>query len=217
MGLRDGWGKEVIIRTSSLPSMQAKTYAQTAVMLHWILVIGVLALYGLGWYMVGIPKGTPPVAYFYNLHKSLGIVAALPIVLLIWWRVTHIPPPLPDSLPAWQVRAAHLDHLLFYICLVLLVASGFVESNFTRFGIKFFGYPLPILWGEDHTLYRLFNRIHVYTSYCFFALIAVHVAAALKHLLVDRDDVFQRMWFTRSDAGKGAVGRQAGHSPRASP
>jgi len=180
--------------------VQAQPYTVTAVALHWVLVLLVFALYGLGWYMVGIPKGTPPVAYFYNLHKSLGIVAALPIVLLIWWRATHMPPPLPGSLPAWQVRAAHTNHLLFYICLVVLVVSGLIESNFTKFGIKFFGYPLPILGWEDKTLYRIFNRIHVYTSYFFAALMAVHIAAALKHLLVNRDGVFHRMWPWRSNA-----------------
>ena len=174
--------------------MQAQPYSQTAIALHWILVLLIFALYGLGWYMVGIPKGTPPVAYFYNLHKSLGVVAALPVVLLIWWRATHMPPPLPGTLPAWQTQAAHVNHLLFYICLVMLVASGFIESNFTKFGIKFFGYPLPILGWEDKTLYRVFNRIHVYTSYLFCALAALHIAAALKHLVVDRDGVFQRMW-----------------------
>ena len=174
--------------------MQTHTYPLTAVVLHWLLVLLVLGLFGLGWYMVGIPKGTPPVAYFYNLHKSIGLVAALPIVLLIWWRCTHVPPPLPATLPAWQARAAHVNHVLFYICLVVLVASGFIESNFTKFGVKFFGYQLPILGWEDKTLYRIFNRIHVYTSYFFVALMAVHIAAALKHLLINRDGVFQRMW-----------------------
>ena len=73
--------------------MPAQSYGGTAVALHWVLALLVLVLYGIGWYMVEIPKGTPPVAYYYNLHKSIGIVAALPILLLIWWRVTHAPPP----------------------------------------------------------------------------------------------------------------------------
>lgn len=180
--------------------MQPQTYAPYPIALHWVLALFVFALYGIGWYMVGIPKGTPPVAYYYNLHKSLGIVAALPIALLILWRATHVPPPLPGSLPAWQVQAAHVNHLLFYICLVVLVVSGFIESNFTKFGVKFFGYPLPRLFPENKALYWIFNRIHVYTSYLFTALIAVHVAAALKHLLINRDGVFQRMWPWRSNA-----------------
>jgi len=173
--------------------MDSQRYAPTAIALHWIVVALVFALYALGWYMVGIPKGTPPVAYYYNLHKSIGIVAAVPIVLLLFWRATHVPPPFPAALPAWEARAAHVSHVLFYVCLVVLIASGFIESNFTKFGIRFFGYSLPRLGSEDKTLYQIFNRIHVYCSYLFIALIAIHVVAAFKHLLVDGNGVFQRM------------------------
>ena len=168
-------------------------YAVSAVVLHWLLVVLVFALYGLGWYMVEIPKGTPPVAYFYNLHKSIGVIAAVPIVWLICWRAAHQVPALPDSMPQWQIKATKANHLLFYICLVVMTLSGFIESNFTKYGIKFFGYQLPVLGWEDKTIYLLFNRIHVFTSYLFAALIAVHVLAALKHLLFNKDGVFQRM------------------------
>ena len=173
--------------------MSPQRYAPTAIALHWIVVALVFGLYALGWYMVGIPKGTPPVAYYYNLHKSIGIVAALPILLLLFWRATHTPPPLPGSLAAWEAKAAHVNHVLFYVCLVVLVASGFIESNFTKFGVRFFGLPLPRLGWEDKTIYLFFNRIHVYTSYLFTALMAIHIAAAFKHLLADRNGVFQRM------------------------
>lgn len=168
-------------------------YALSAIALHWLLVVLVFVLYGLGWYMVGIPKGTPPVSYFYNLHKSIGLVAAVPIVWLICWRVTHLVPPLPASMPRWRVKASKANHLLFYVCLVVMTLSGFIESNFTKYGIKFFGYQLPVLGWEDKTIYYLFNRIHVYTSYLFTALIAVHIMAALEHLLLEKDGVFQRM------------------------
>lgn len=173
-------------------SSQSK-YATSAITLHWLLVLLVFVLYGLGWYMVEIPKGTPPVAYFYNLHKSIGLLAAVPIVLLMIWRATHQVPPLPASVPRWQVKATETSHVLFYVCLVVMTLSGFIESNFTKYGIKFFGYQLPVLGWEDKTIYLVFNRIHVFTSYLFAALIAVHVLAALKHLLLDKDGVFQRM------------------------
>jgi cytochrome b561 len=173
-------------------------YGVTPSLLHWLLALLVFTLYGLGWYMVNIPKGTPPVAYFYNLHKSIGIVAALPVALLLWWRATHEPPPLPGTLAAWEARVAHINHILFYVCLIVLVVSGFIESNFTKFGIRFFGYPLPRLGWEDRTIYQVFNTVHVYVSHFFVVLIAIHVGAALKHLLVDRDQVFQRMIPARS-------------------
>ena len=168
-------------------------YPLQAISLHWLLVALVFALYALGWYMVGIPKGTPPVAYFYNLHKSIGLVAAVPIVWLIGWHATHHAPALPGAMPKWQVNATKASHLLFYVCLVVLTLSGFIESNFTKYGIRFFGYQLPVLGWEDRTIYYIFNRIHVYTSYLFAALIAVHIAAAFQHLLVEKDSVLQRM------------------------
>jgi cytochrome b561 len=168
-------------------------YANSAIWSHWLLALLIFILYAMGWYMVEIPKGTPPVAFWYNLHKSIGLVSAVPLILLIAWRTRHVPPPLPRTLPPWQVKASHANHLLFYICMVVLIVSGFVESNFTKYGIKFFGYPLPVVFWEDKTLYRIFNRVHVYTSYLFAVLIAIHVGAAVKHLILDRDGVFQRM------------------------
>jgi cytochrome b561 len=166
--------------------------------LHWLLALLVLVLYAIGWHMVTIPKGTPPVAYFYNLHKSIGIVAALPVAYLLWWRATHTPPPLPGTLAEWEAKAAHVNHVLFYVCLVVLVVSGFVESNFTKFGIRFFGYPLPRLGWESPAVYRFFNTVHVYVANLFAALVVVHIVAALKHLFVDRDEVLHRMLPVRS-------------------
>ena len=168
-------------------------YPPTAIALHWSLVVLVFTLYGVGWHMVGIPKGTPPVAYFYNLHKSIGLVAAIPLVWLICWRLTHAAPPLPVIIADWQVKAIKANHFMFYICLVAMTLSGFIESNFTKYGIRFFGYPLPVLGWDDKAVYYLFNRIHVYTSYLFITLVAIHIAGALGHLLLEKDGVFQRM------------------------
>jgi cytochrome b561 len=168
-------------------------YPPSAVRWHWILTAFVFLLYGIGWYMVDLPKGTPPVAYWYNLHKSLGIVAAIPITWLLLWRTRSSAPPLPASMPDWEIKASHLNHALFYICLVVLVVSGFIESNFIKWGIKCFGIHIFPLFSENEALYLLFNRIHVYTSYFFSALIVIHIAGALKHWLVDRDGVLQRM------------------------
>src|SRR5687768_16964249 len=120
-------------------------YPSSAVAWHWLLAVLVIALYLMGWYMVEIPKNTPPVAFWYNLHKSIGLVAIVPLVWLLWWRSTHVPPPLPSTLPRWQVKATHLNHWLFYVCLVVMIVSGFFESNFTKWGIKFFGMQLPIV------------------------------------------------------------------------
>ncbi len=168
-------------------------YSASAQVSHWLLALLIFALYIMGWYMVEIPKKTPPVAFWYNLHKSIGLVAVLPIVYLIWWRLRHKAPPLPVTMPRWEISASKLNHTLFYICLIVMTLSGFLESSFTKWGIKFFGLPLPSVFWEDKNISSIFNEIHFYASYLFIVLIGIHVLAALKHWLIDRDGVFQRM------------------------
>ena len=195
--MTNAWDHELAHRTGKRDTQAQPSpdrYSGTAMLLHWMVALFLLVLIGLGWYMVGIPRGTPERAYFYNLHKSIGVTAALLIALRILWRITHPPPALPATMPQWQQRAARLTHFLLYVCIIVMPLSGFIASNFTKFGVTYFGVPLPILGWEDRAIYGVFNSIHVFTSYLLVALIALHVLAALKHLAVDHDLVFQRMW-----------------------
>ena len=78
--------------------------------------------------------------------------------------------------------------------------AGFAASNFSKFGVKYFGLvQIPPLGVDDREIYAVLQGIHVGTSYVFVALIALHVAAALKHLLIDRDGVMRRMWPARGE------------------
>jgi len=170
-------------------------YDGVAVALHWLIGVALLGEIAFGFLLDDIaPRGTPARAAVINLHKSSGLVLlALIVVRLAWW-LGHAPPPWPDSMPPWQRRAARLDHAALYACMVVLPLSGYIASNFSRFGVKFFGTALPP-WGADlPQVYGFFNGIHIVTAYVFTALILVHVAAALKHALLDRDGVFSRMW-----------------------
>lgn len=168
-------------------------YERTAVVLHWIVALLVIALIATGWYMVGIPKNTPERAFFFNLHKSLGIVAAIFIVMLIVWRIRHVAPPFLSAMPNWETMAANLNHRLFYALMVLMTLTGYLTSSFSRYGPNLFGIALPHWGWEDAALRGNFSAVHRVTAFIFAVLIAIHIAAALKHLLVDKDGVFQRM------------------------
>lgn len=167
-------------------------YSNSIVVLHWLIVIGVFILIGTGWYMVELEKGTPAVAQYYNFHKSIGLIVLALVALLISFRLRNQPPGLPDSLPAWEIRAAKAGHWLLYIFLVIVPLSGYIESNFAKWGIDFFGYHIPSWGPENKTLYNLFNRVHVYSSNIFTVLIALHFLAAIKHM-IKRNRVVYRM------------------------
>lgn len=167
-------------------------YTRTAVALHWIVAVLIAAMICIGYYMTDLPRNTPERGWFFNLHKSFGLVAATLILLRVGWRARHAPPD--ARLPPWQGTAARANHALLYACLILMPLSGYVGSSFGKFGVKFFGIPLPHWGWEDKPLQDLFVGAHHFIAPILIALVCAHIAAALYHLF-RRDGVFGRMWF----------------------
>ncbi|HTS53286.1 MAG TPA: cytochrome b [Burkholderiales bacterium] len=175
-------------------NVSARRYDKVAIALHWLVALGVFVMVGLGWYMVGIAKGTPPRAFFYNLHKSIGVTVAIIVLVRVVWRWNHQPPPLPPGTASWVVNASRLSHSLLYALLVLMPVAGFTASNFTKYGVTYFGlFKIGPLFAENKALYELFQGIHHAASEVLVIVIGIHIAGALKHLLIDRDGVFFRI------------------------
>ena len=182
--------------------MQVQTYTRTAVVLHWLIGVCVLAQITLGLWMITIPKSPPGVrASWFNMHKSIGITLAVLIVVRVLWRLAHRAPPLPATMPKWERIAAKTNHVLLYVCMIVMPLSGYLGSSFTKYPILYWGVKLP-QWGWDSPqLKDLFSQIHWVTATIFIALIALHIAAAIKHWLIDRDGVVQRMWIGKAVRG----------------
>ena len=169
-------------------------YTSIAILFHWVVAILVFTLIGLGWYMTDIPRGTPERTFFYNLHKSIGLTTGIIVFLRLWWRARNPPPPLPASMPGWQVEASKMSHVLLYLCLIIMPVAGFSASQFTKYGVTYFGlFKIPPMGFQNHLIYDFLQGIHETTAVLLVFLVLVHIGAALKHLLVDRDRVFRRM------------------------
>ena len=179
------------------PSAEASRYGRVAMLLHWLIGAALLGQIAFGFLLDEIaPRGTPPRAGVTNLHKSFGLVLGLLIVARIAWRVAHPPPGWPDSMSLPQRRAAEIGHRALYVCMGVMPLSGYVASNFSKYGVRFFGLALPPWGPELPAVYAFFNGLHIATAFVFCALIVGHVLATFKHVLLDRDRVFARMWPT---------------------
>jgi cytochrome b561 len=167
-------------------------YAPSLIALHWLIALGIIVLLALGLYMVGLPKGLPLKATLINLHKSLGLTIFLLVLIRIGVRQLHGRPALPP-MRAWQRAAARATQGLLYVAMVLMPVFGYLGSSFNRYGTRFWGVPLP-QWGwDDATLRGLFFGMHRACAFVLIALIALHVAGALKHQFVERDGLLSRM------------------------
>jgi cytochrome b561 len=170
-------------------------YTSTAIALHWLIALLLLGQFVFGLTLEDIPRGTPARGHYVNLHKSIGLLIGLLIVLRLGWRLTHKAPPLPDSTPGWQRRAARFSHFALYLCMLVLPLSGYLASNFSKHGIKFFNAVRFAPWGpDDKPLYAFFNQTHHLAAALLALFVAVHLLGVAKHMLIDHDGLLLRMW-----------------------
>jgi cytochrome b561 len=168
-------------------------YTNVAIVLPWGIAALVATLVLLGFYMTGLPRNTPDRAFFVNLHKSLGVLTLLLVIIRVGWRLTHQPPPLPATVPAWQRRSAALSHRLLYAVLLLQPVTGYLMSSFGEYGIRFFGIPLPAAGSPDPVLREWFADAHRAIAVAVISLVVIHVLAAASHGMLARDGVLQRI------------------------
>jgi cytochrome b561 len=174
-------------------AVQAVRYGATAIALHWLVALLLLCGAAMGLYMVGLEL-SPAKLKLYSWHKWVGVSIFLVALVRVLWRLTHPAPPPPASLPAWQQRAAWQTHALLYLLLFAIPLSGWLMSSALGVQVVYFGVlPLPDLVQKDKVLGEQLKLLHLSLNVTLLLLVALHVAAALKHHLLDRDDVLRRM------------------------
>lgn len=168
-------------------------YTRTAKSLHWLMAILFFGLLALGFYMADLPL-SPQKLKFYSWHKWAGVTAFALVWLRLVWRITHRPPALPESMPKIMQIAAHAGHLALYLLMIAIPLSGWLMSSAKGFQTVWFGLlPIPDLLDKNKELGNLLQTVHMGLNLLFVTVIAGHIAAALKHHLIDKDDILRRM------------------------
>jgi cytochrome b561 len=168
-------------------------YTRPAMLLHWLMAVLILGLFGLGIYMADLPL-SPQKLKFYSYHKWAGITVLLLALARVAWRISHKPPPLPSSQPQWQQLAAHAGHGLLYVLIFAAPLTGWMMSSALGFSVVWFGVlPLPDLIDKNKALGELLKLVHRYLNYAFIAVVTGHALAAIKHQWLDRDGTLSRM------------------------
>lgn len=168
-------------------------YTPTAIALHWAVALLVLVNFAFGLYLVGLPLSPQKLRYF-SWHKWVGVTVFALATARLLWRLRHAPPALPASMAPWELRASRASHFLLYVLVFAVPLSGWLFSSATGFQTVYLGVlPIPDLLGKNRELADFLKIIHRWTNYSMAAIVALHVTAALKHRLVDRDELLARM------------------------
>jgi cytochrome b561 len=170
-----------------------QTYNGTAKTLHWLTFVLMSGTFALGLYMADLPLG-PDKLKLFSWHKWAGVTVFVLVALRLGWRLLNTPPPLPAGMPNWERRAAEASHRLLYLLALAQPVSGWIMSSAKGFTTVWFGVlPLPNLVGKNLPLGDALATVHENLAWILVGFVALHVLAALKHHLIDRDDVLARM------------------------
>ena len=167
-------------------------YGILAIGLHWGMAVLVVGGWFIGHWMTDLPF-SPLKLKVYSWHKWNGVLVFALLFVRLAVRWIHPPPP-GEPMPQWQTTLAQAAHVLLYLLLTLVPLSGWLYSSAAGFTTVWFGVlPLPDLVPKDAALKVLFRSFHGGLTYALGVLVALHVLAAFKHHVVDRDRVLVRM------------------------
>jgi len=169
------------------------SYTPVAKAFHWLMAVLILGVLVLGLTMQDLPL-SPRKLELYSWHKWFGVTIFGLVWLRLAWRLTHPPPPLPESLSPPIRRLSAVGHATLYGLMIVIPVSGWLMSSAKGFQTVWFGIvPIPDLIGRDRELGDLLQTVHKALNVILMLTLAGHVAAALWHHFVLKDDTLRRI------------------------
>ncbi len=164
---------------------------------HWSMAILVVAMLAVGTVMVDWPDAELATKLaLYQWHKSLGLLVFALLVLRVLWRLAQPVPALPDGTSRFTRKASAWSHGLLYALMAGLPVTGYLMSSVNTLGVPTIAFgviPIPRLLGPDAALELVFKTLHNAFAVALMGVVAIHVLAAVKHAVIDRDGIWTRM------------------------
>jgi len=155
-----------------------ETYSKAQIILHWtvaaLILFQIVFAEGIEEYGHALRDGQTPGTMDFilgNAHIWLGVTVLILMIARIALRFIHGAPP-PAPAPKLQDLAAKVAHFLLYAALFIAPLSGIAMWFF---GVREAGGP-----------HHLMEKVIV-------VLVVLHIAGALWHHFVQKDNVLKRM------------------------
>jgi len=168
--------------------------------LHWVIVVVMALQFLVGYTMTRIDddeyEGMLGLSEdrLFVIHTSLGVtVLALALIRLIWRASTRLP-DWASTLTHFERRFAHLVERGLYLLMFAVPLSGILaaladDKNLVVFGI----FKVPNFLPDIDDLDDLAIAFHIFSHLAFFAVASLHVGLIVKHQVVNRDRLLNRM------------------------
>lgn len=172
-----------------------QTYSPLFKILHWIIMLLFIIQYVLIYQADALPKGDPQKMGLMLWHKSLGFTLLWLGLIFVFWRIFNSRPSFPQIMTRWEIQLAKITHFLLYVILLVMPLSGTLMTMSSGRDLFWFGLKVPAVIGKNEWLGSLSHTIHTSLEYVIMALVGLHLLGALKHFVINKDNVLQRMLF----------------------
>ena len=160
-------------------------------LLHWVVAPLALVQLGLGVYIGGLPEGSGGGAF--GVHATIGLTILILMVGRLLWRLANPVPLMPQRLRPQERKAVRTTHYGFYTLLIVQPITGYLLFSAGGHPVPFYGWTLPAAFGPSESLGAVLFYAHLVGAALLLAAVALHVAGALRHELVLKDNTLRRM------------------------
>ncbi|WP_367605676.1 cytochrome b [Legionella sp. W05-934-2] len=168
-------------------------YSKGSRFFHWLIAVIVITLLAVGFILGDLPDSMKPISY--TLHKSFGITVIFLMLIRLLWLIHTGKPKLPASVPSWQRLLSRSVQHGFYVLLFIMPIAGWIMSTAANKSPMFFGlfaFPFPGI-DQNKQLAEFMFEVHSWVAWLIIVLLVMHVAGAIKHHFIDKDNVLKRM------------------------
>ena len=174
-------------------------YGFVAKTLHWLTALGILAVIPLGIVANDMPYDTADQladkAWLFSLHKTIGVTLFFVALARILWAIVQPKPAALHPDRKTETLLAEIVHWLLYGSLVLVPLSGWVHHAATEGFAPIwwsFGQNLPFV-PENLTVSETAAGLHIVFERVLIISMILHIAGAIKHAVIDKDQTLARM------------------------
>jgi cytochrome b561 len=174
--------------------------------MHWFTACSILALAILGFWMTERAAANlwdSLTNTLYEWHKLIGFTVLLVTIFRFTLKMNSKIPAYPNSIPLYIVKIASIAHYTLYGLLFIVPMLGWAGVTAYPALITVGGYSLPAMPGisKSEIIAKQLFQVHGLLAMMLLTIILLHVMAALNHLLIKRDNIFQRIWFGQKKIG----------------
>ena len=172
-----------------------KNYNLAMRIIHWISGLILLSMICSGFYMVSLDKAVSYKYNIYHIHKSIGVLILMILIIRLIVRLSSKIPQLPNEVSKTEQTIAKFAHFILYAGFLTVAASGFLMSDASPGKVvPLFGWNLPNLFGKNKELAQTLHSIHIVLPYWMLGVVGLHILGAIKNIICYKSYKFKRIW-----------------------